>query len=214
MERGADRFFADLHDPARRPDGPAPRAAPGPVVSAAVGTLQRHPDFLRLLIVFAAQPPPRVMERYRPWSAGYASTRSICCGNGSRARSATILRARSPTSSRASRWPPSTARSWPVRPAAEPRSSSCSRRSRPLSWRPAGPCRPEAQQAARCPWPAAVSSPGSTVKPRSFEERLFRNGCLPCRARSARGQPTIRVRPHASQRHPGWPVITRAPAAR
>jgi len=27
------------------------------VVSAAVGTLQRHPDFLRLLIVFAAQPP-------------------------------------------------------------------------------------------------------------------------------------------------------------
>ena len=27
------------------------------MVSAAVGTLQRHPDFLRLLIVFAAQPP-------------------------------------------------------------------------------------------------------------------------------------------------------------
>ena len=26
-------------------------------MSAAVGTLQRHPDFLRLLIVFAAQPP-------------------------------------------------------------------------------------------------------------------------------------------------------------
>jgi hypothetical protein len=27
-------------------------------VSAAAGTLQRHPDFLRLLIVFAAQPRP------------------------------------------------------------------------------------------------------------------------------------------------------------
>ena len=27
------------------------------MVSAAVGTLERHPDFLRLLIVFAAQPP-------------------------------------------------------------------------------------------------------------------------------------------------------------
>ena len=26
-------------------------------MSAAVGTLQRHPDFLRLLIVFSAQPP-------------------------------------------------------------------------------------------------------------------------------------------------------------
>jgi hypothetical protein len=26
-------------------------------VSAAIGTLERHPDFLRLLIVFSAQPP-------------------------------------------------------------------------------------------------------------------------------------------------------------
>ena len=55
MERGADRFFADLPDLTRRPGRPAQHLAT--VVSAAVGTLERHPDFLRLLIVFAAQPP-------------------------------------------------------------------------------------------------------------------------------------------------------------
>ena len=55
MERGADRFFAGLPDLTRRPGRPAQHLAR--VVSAAVGTLQRHPDFLRLLIVFAAQPP-------------------------------------------------------------------------------------------------------------------------------------------------------------
>jgi len=55
MERGADRFFADLPDLTRRPGRPAQHLAR--VVSAAVGTLQRHPDFLRLLIVLAAQPP-------------------------------------------------------------------------------------------------------------------------------------------------------------
>ena len=55
MERGADRFFAGLPDLARRPGRPAQHLAR--VVSAVVGTLERHPDFLRLLIVFAAQPP-------------------------------------------------------------------------------------------------------------------------------------------------------------
>ena len=55
MERGADRFFADLPDLTRQPGRPAQHLAR--VVSAVVGTLQRHPDFLRLLIVFAAQPP-------------------------------------------------------------------------------------------------------------------------------------------------------------
>ena len=55
MERGADRFFADLPDLDRRPGRPAQHLAR--VVSAAARTLQRHPDFLRLLIVFAAQPP-------------------------------------------------------------------------------------------------------------------------------------------------------------
>ena len=55
MERGAERFFADLPDLTRRPGRPAQHLAR--VVSAVARTLQRHPDFLRLLIVFAAQPP-------------------------------------------------------------------------------------------------------------------------------------------------------------
>ena len=77
MERGADRFFADLPDLTRRPGRPAQHLAR--VVSAAVGTLQRHPDFLRLLIVFSVQPPPTT-GRYQLWSGGSASTRSISCG--------------------------------------------------------------------------------------------------------------------------------------
>ena len=55
MERGAGRFFADLPDLTRQGGRPAQRLAR--VVSAVIGTLQRHPDFLRLLIVFSAQPP-------------------------------------------------------------------------------------------------------------------------------------------------------------
>ena len=55
MERGADRFFADLPDLDRRAGRPVQHLAR--VVSAAVRTLERHPNFLRLLIAFAAQPP-------------------------------------------------------------------------------------------------------------------------------------------------------------
>ena len=44
-----------MADLTRRSGRPAQHLAR--VVSAAVRTLQRHPDFLRLLIVFAAQPP-------------------------------------------------------------------------------------------------------------------------------------------------------------
>jgi AcrR family transcriptional regulator len=55
MERGADRFFADLPDLTRRPGRPGQHLAR--VVVAVIGTLERHPDFLRLLIVFSAQPP-------------------------------------------------------------------------------------------------------------------------------------------------------------
>ncbi len=55
MERGAGRFFADLPDLTRRAGRPAQH--PARVVSGAIGTLQRHPDFLRLLIGFAAQRP-------------------------------------------------------------------------------------------------------------------------------------------------------------
>ena len=56
MERGAARFFADLPDLSRRPGRPAQHLAR--VASAATRTLGRHPNFLRMLIVFAAQPPP------------------------------------------------------------------------------------------------------------------------------------------------------------
>jgi AcrR family transcriptional regulator len=55
MERGADRFFADLPEWDRRAGPPAQHLAK--VVSTTVRTLERHPDFLRLLIVFAVQPP-------------------------------------------------------------------------------------------------------------------------------------------------------------
>jgi AcrR family transcriptional regulator len=55
MERGADRFFADLPERTRRTGRPVQHVAM--TVSDVVGTLARHPDFLRLLIVFAAQPP-------------------------------------------------------------------------------------------------------------------------------------------------------------
>ncbi len=55
MERGAGRFFADLPDLSRRPGSPAQHLAA--VMSGATRALERHPDFLRLLIVFAAQPP-------------------------------------------------------------------------------------------------------------------------------------------------------------
>jgi len=55
MERGADRFFADLPDLTRRAGRPAQHLAR--VTAAAARTLERHPDFLSLLIVFALQPP-------------------------------------------------------------------------------------------------------------------------------------------------------------
>ena len=54
MERGADRFFADLPRWERRAGRPAEHLAT--VMSAAVRALERHPHFLRLLIVLAAQP--------------------------------------------------------------------------------------------------------------------------------------------------------------
>jgi AcrR family transcriptional regulator len=55
MERGAERFFADLPEWDRRIGRTAEHLVR--VSSAAVETLERHPNFLRLLIVFAAQPP-------------------------------------------------------------------------------------------------------------------------------------------------------------
>ena len=55
MERGADRFFADLPDLTRRNGRPVQHLAR--VAAVAARTLERHPNFLRLLIVFAVQPP-------------------------------------------------------------------------------------------------------------------------------------------------------------
>lgn len=55
MERGAERFFADLPEPDRRTRRPSDHLRA--VVSAAVEALERHPNFLRLLVVFAVQPP-------------------------------------------------------------------------------------------------------------------------------------------------------------
>src|SRR5215472_8760049 len=55
MERGAGRFFADLPE-WDRPGG-RPSAHLAMVMAAAIRALERHPNFLRLLIVFATQPP-------------------------------------------------------------------------------------------------------------------------------------------------------------
>ncbi len=55
MRRGAERFFADVPEPDERV-GTA-RDHLGTVVSNAVEALERHQNFLRLLIVFAVQPP-------------------------------------------------------------------------------------------------------------------------------------------------------------
>jgi AcrR family transcriptional regulator len=55
MERGAERFFEDLPDWDRRLGEPAEHL--GTIVSTAVHNLDRHPNFLRLLIAFAVQPP-------------------------------------------------------------------------------------------------------------------------------------------------------------
>jgi hypothetical protein len=55
MERGAQRFFADLPDWNRRMGRPAEHLTT--VLSTTAQTLERHPNFLRLLLVFAVQPP-------------------------------------------------------------------------------------------------------------------------------------------------------------
>jgi AcrR family transcriptional regulator len=57
MERGAQRFFADLPHWNRRIGRPAEHLAT--TLTTVAQTLERHPNFLRLLIVFALQPPAR-----------------------------------------------------------------------------------------------------------------------------------------------------------
>lgn len=55
MERGNTRFLADIPDPDERV-GDALGHLTG-IVTSTVAALERHPPFLRLLIVFAIQPP-------------------------------------------------------------------------------------------------------------------------------------------------------------
>jgi AcrR family transcriptional regulator len=54
MERGAQRFFAELPRPTHRIGRPAEHLEA--MTSVLIDVLGRHPDFLRLLVVFAAQP--------------------------------------------------------------------------------------------------------------------------------------------------------------
>ena len=55
MERGAQRFFDDLPEPQVRVGTAIEHLRV--VVDEAAAALGRHPDFLRLLLVFAVQPP-------------------------------------------------------------------------------------------------------------------------------------------------------------
>ena len=55
MERGAERFFAGLPDPDRRNGRGVDHL--NVVISTAVQQLERQPNFLRLMVVFAVQPP-------------------------------------------------------------------------------------------------------------------------------------------------------------
>jgi AcrR family transcriptional regulator len=55
MERGAERFFAELPAFEERRGSATDRLRL--LVSIAAATLERHPDFLRILVVMATQPP-------------------------------------------------------------------------------------------------------------------------------------------------------------
>jgi AcrR family transcriptional regulator len=75
MERGAEQFFAELALPDRRLG--SQRTHLRAIVAAAAETLGRHPDFLRILVVLAAQPVGagegevhRVVDRVRERALG------------------------------------------------------------------------------------------------------------------------------------------------
>jgi AcrR family transcriptional regulator len=55
MERGAERFYDELPVPDRRVG--SQREHLDALVRAVAATLDRHPDFLRILVVMAARPP-------------------------------------------------------------------------------------------------------------------------------------------------------------
>ena len=89
MERGAERFFADLPElePADRTSSRAPEpqcSRPRPQ------TLERHPNFLRLLIVFAVQPPAADGNEIEVVVARVRAPRTAtACASRSRSHSAT-----------------------------------------------------------------------------------------------------------------------------
>jgi AcrR family transcriptional regulator len=57
MERGADRFFADLGDPDQLIGTPTEHLTA--VATGLVAALEEHPDFLKLVVIMAAQPPAK-----------------------------------------------------------------------------------------------------------------------------------------------------------
>lgn len=63
MERDAHRFFADLPESDRRLGGPVHHLAA--TFAAAARALQRHPGFVRLVVVFAVQPPATTTDEVR-----------------------------------------------------------------------------------------------------------------------------------------------------
>lgn len=63
LERGAERFFAALPEPPEA--GGTPLEAARAMVTASATALNEHPDFLRLLVVMAAQPPASENDEVR-----------------------------------------------------------------------------------------------------------------------------------------------------
>ena len=139
MQRGAERFFADLPD-----SGPAYRS---PAQHLARSRLGRGPH------ARASPELPAPADRPRRAAAGRRRRRDpgghrpdprpgpeATARGRSASRSATIRTARPRTSSRASPWPPSTAPSWHRRLIPRSVSSGCSHRSRPRSSRHGARC--------------------------------------------------------------------------
>ncbi len=76
MERGANRFYADLWRPTTRLGPPVEHLQALGLDAAAA--LERHAQYLRLLIVFATQRRPPATTGFTPSSTTYAIRRSTC----------------------------------------------------------------------------------------------------------------------------------------
>ena len=131
MERGAERFFEALPDLDRRARLPGASTC-GALVETVAATLERHPDFLRILVVMAAQPVNagegevhRVVNRVREMAL-----ERLRDADADRLRPRPRERRR-PIISRASRSPRSTAPSSPHRRAPRSPSAGYSSISRP-----------------------------------------------------------------------------------